>query len=256
MKIGVALSGGGARGFAHLGVLQALIERNYEIVRVSGTSAGAIMGAMYCQGHEPEDILDLLSRESLWRWVTPAWNLNGLLSLDKAMKKIRKFIPEDGFSDLKIPLSVNATDLHTGKVTYFESGELIKPLMASSALPVIFEPVKIMDRYYMDGGISNNLPIEPLVGHVEKIIAINTNVLDKSAVHFNVKMVLERSLMTVVNTNSYLKKSKCDLFIEPPGLRGISVFKISMARQMYECGYRYAAEILDSYAYSWLENVK
>jgi NTE family protein len=255
MKIGVALSGGGARGFAHLGVLQALRERNYEIVKVSGTSAGAIMGALFCRGLDPENILNLLSKESLWRWVGPAWNRKGILSLNNAMKKIRQFIPEDNFADLKIPLSVNATDLHTGKVKYFESGELIRPLMASSALPVIFEPVKIQDRYYIDGGISNNLPIEPLSGQVEKIIAINTNVLDKSAQHFSIKMVLERSLMTVVNTNSYLKKPNCDLFIEPPGLKGISVFKISLASQMYDCGYRYASEILDSYAYSWLESV-
>ncbi|MCC5932259.1 MAG: patatin-like phospholipase family protein [Cyclobacteriaceae bacterium] len=255
MKIGVALSGGGARGFAHLGVLQALKERNYEIARVSGCSAGAIMGAMFCQGFEPENILQILSKERLWKWISPAWSRQGLLSLNKAMTKIRRFIPEDSFADLKIPLTINATDLHTGKVKYFESGELIGPLMASSALPVIFEPVKIQDRYYIDGGISNNLPIEPLSGHVEKIIAINTNVLDKSVEKFNVKLVLERSLMTVVNTNSYNKKSDCDLFIEPPGLKGISVFKISLASQMYDCGYRYASELLDSYAYSWLEPV-
>ena len=95
MKVGLALSGGGARGFAHLGILKALEEFGVTIAQVSGTSAGAIAGAFYCYGYKPDQILEIISNTGFLKSVRPAWAWTGLLSMDGFKAVLLKYLPKN-----------------------------------------------------------------------------------------------------------------------------------------------------------------
>ena len=175
LKIGIALSGGGVRGVAHLGVLKALNENGIFPNRFSGSSAGAIAGALYCSGHSPEEILEIIVKTNYFKFLKPAISWTGILKMDLIPELFVKYLKENSFESLKIPLTIAATDLRRAKVVYFSQGELIKPLMASSCIPGMFDPILIDGHHYIDGGVLNNLPVEPLDGVCDVVIGVNCN---------------------------------------------------------------------------------
>ena len=122
MKIGIALSGGGARGISHLGVLKALDEFGVHLDYISGTSTGALVGALYSYGLSPEKILELIVNTRFFSSLRPAWTWTGLVNMDGLRELILKLIPENNFDALKIPLTIVATNLTKGKAEYFTSG--------------------------------------------------------------------------------------------------------------------------------------
>src|SRR5215831_15320961 len=124
MKIGITLSGGGARGIAHIGVLKALEELGVKISIISGTSAGSIVGSLYSYGYKPEEIFSIIQKVSVFKSVKPAWTWTGLLSLDGLGAVLTKHMPENNFEALKLPLTIAATDIKKGETVYFTSGEL------------------------------------------------------------------------------------------------------------------------------------
>ena len=126
MKIGIALSGGGAKGIAHLGVLKALEENQIKIDIVSGTSSGAICGAFYCSGIPPEEILKIITQTKILKHFKLTFSWNGLLDINKIGNILTKHLPGNSFEDLKIPLIVAATELRNGTTKYFKKGELIR----------------------------------------------------------------------------------------------------------------------------------
>jgi len=115
MKIGLALSGGGIRSVAHLGMMQVLEEEGVQFDIVSGTSAGAIGGALFCSGYRPYEILEIIKSISLFKVIKPALSWKGLLKIDKATRELEKYIKEDSFQALNKPLIVSATNLLKGK---------------------------------------------------------------------------------------------------------------------------------------------
>lgn len=244
MKLGLSFSGGGARGISHIGILKALHEEGIEVAMISGTSAGAIVGAFYCYGYSPDEIFDIVRSVKLFRHVRPAINRSGLLKMDPTEAIYKRFLVENDFSALKIPLVIPATNLRTGKVAYFASGPLIPAIMASTAVPVIFNPVKIDGECYVDGGLLNNLPIEPLIGHVDKIIGVNCNPLSENYKVGNMKSLLERSLLLAINLNSYSKKEECDLFLEAPALKPFGGMSFNKAQFIFDIGYEYGKKMM------------
>lgn len=127
MRIGLCLSGGGARGAYHIGVLQAIHEANLQISIVSGTSAGALVGSLYCQGIIPEDILRISSQTKWYHFIGPQIHYTGLADIHSLQKVLFELIPHNSFEKLKIPLITNATNLESGQLEYFSKGELIEP---------------------------------------------------------------------------------------------------------------------------------
>src|SRR5579871_1099625 len=121
MKVGIALSGGGARGVAHIGVLKALEEMNVEISVISGTSAGSIVGSLYSYGYRPDEILSIVQNVSLFKSMRPSWTSTGLLSLEGLGHELIKHMPENNFSALKLPLTIAATDIKRGEIVHFTS---------------------------------------------------------------------------------------------------------------------------------------
>lgn len=243
--IGLTLSGGGARGIAHVGLLKAFDEAGIKISMITGTSAGAIVGAFYCYGYSPDEILQVVKAVKLYRYIRPALTKSGLLKMDPTEQIYKKYFSMDDFQYLKIPLVISATNLRTGKSAYFSHGSLIAAIKASSAVPVIFHPVHWNGEDYVDGGILNNLPIEPLVGHVDKIIGVNCNPIDGNYELGNFRSLIERSLLMAINVNAKFKRSECDLFLEPDGLKGFGGFDFSKAEEMFNIGYEYGISVVD-----------
>lgn len=236
-KIGIALSGGGVRGISHLGVLKALNEAGIFPTRVSGTSAGAIVGTMYCYGYSPDEIFQIIKDTNYLKFLRPAISWKGLLKMDILQSLYGQYLAENSFSNLKIPLTIAATDIGRGKAVYFSEGELILPLMASTCIPGMFDPIMINGNFYVDGGVLNNLPVEPLDGICDYIIGVNCNHLPEQLNITNIKKLIERTVIMSMNFNVYSRKNKCDFFIEPQGLARFGVFDIKKADEIFEAGY-------------------
>lgn len=244
--IGLALSGGGIRGISHLGVLKALDEMGIRPTQITGSSAGTIAGAMYCQGYSPEEILKIILETNYFRFIRPAISWKGFFKMESLAALFKVYLPHNDFSKLKTPLTVAATDIRKGKVVYFDEGELIKPILASSCIPGMFEPIQIGDRFFVDGGVLNNLPVEPLEGNCDVVIGVNCNHLPEESDIKNIKKLIERSVIMSMNANLYSKKSKCDFFIEAPGLGKYGVFDVKKAPELFQAGYSETMRVFEN----------
>jgi len=241
-KIGLVLSGGGARGIAHVGVLKALTEMGVRIDRISGTSAGAVAGALFAAGLSAEAIMDRIRASRLLRNLRPSWRSSGLLSLEVLERLITDAIPGDDFSKLSIPLTVAATNLRAGATEYFNEGKLTLPLMASCCIPVVFSPVVIRGERYVDGGILDNLPVQPLRGNCDLIIGSHCNPVTTDFQGKSMKSVAERSFLLGVGFNTQANRRHCNVIIEPPGLSRFSAADFTSAKDIFETGYRFTME--------------
>jgi len=244
-KVGLVLSGGGTRGFAHLGVIQALNEAGIFPDVISGTSAGALVGVLYADGYSPREILTLMSWDSRFDFMRPALPREGLLQINGIIKILKTCLRSKKFSDLKIPLFVSATDLNNGKVVYFSEGDLIEPVIASASIPVLFQPVKINNISYVDGGVLDNLPIRPIenqcsvtigsfvnpVGHIEKISGLIS--------------IAERTFMLSMSKDILDKSKRFDLFIAPAELRKHRFLDPEKSQEIFDIGYKATKEKLE-----------
>ncbi|MGL4609090.1 MAG: patatin-like phospholipase family protein [Trueperaceae bacterium] len=157
-RVGLILSGGGARGFAHIGVLQALEKTHLHIDVIAGTSMGAILGALYAHGYTAEDIYKIAQSMS-WRDVLDFSLQSGLIKGEKLHLFLASHLPTD-FKELKKPFAVATTDIESGEEVFITDGDLISAIRASSSYPGMFEPLQFRGRTLADGGIVNNLPVE------------------------------------------------------------------------------------------------
>lgn len=242
MKIGLALSGGGARGIAHIGVLKALNEMGVRPSVLSGTSAGSIVGALYAYGYVPDHIFDIIKNVSIFRSVRPAWAWSGLLTMDGLRELLNEALPEDSFEALKIPLTVAATEIRKGEINYFTTGELIATIVASCSVPAVFNPVRFNGGLFVDGGICDNLPCKPIADSCDLLIGSHCNPISNNFDPKNLKSVVERSLLMAINGNTRISKSMCDVVIEPRKLDRFSSFEIAKAKEIFEIGYEHTME--------------
>lgn len=223
MKVGLTLSGGGTRCVAQLAVVKILEEQAILPHQYSGTSAGALAAALLASGLKPLKIMEILAEARIIMSIRPAFTRSGLLDMNKALSFALKYLPEN-FEDLAVPLFVGTTNVRTGEAEFFSKGPLIPALLASCSLPVIFKPVKIGEEYYVDGGLVNNLPVEPLRKECDRIIGIHTNPVDRNFMLINMKSLLERTFLLTINSNVEQRKKLCDVFLEPPCLKSYKVF--------------------------------
>ncbi len=240
----MALSGGGARGIAHLGVLKALAEFGLRPDIIAGSSAGGIVGGLYAAGYSPEEILDITRHANLFN-IFDLKFYQGIFSMNAFEKIYLKHIPHNSFEQLNMPLYVTATDILKCETVYFSSGELAVALMATSCVPVAFQPVTYEGTEYLDGGILNNLPVEILEGKCEAIIGVHVNSIDKTVSHVHTKDMIDRSFHLVLSGSVKEKEDKCDLFIEPPSMSRFGMFDISDADEIFKAGYEYTMSLKD-----------
>ena len=243
-RIGIALSGGGARGIAHPGVLQALREFGIEVSAVSGTSAGSIAGALFAAGVEPVKVLDRIRGSRILFSLRPSWARSGLFSLETVTEILHEFIPANDFTKLNIPLTVAATNLSTGSVRYFDSGKISTAVAASCCIPGIFAPVFMEGNWYADGGIVDNLPVTPLKNNCDLIIGVHCNPISDQFNEVKIRQVIERSLLLAIGRNTLESQKHCHVLLEPAGLDKFSAADFGRARDIYEIGYKYALKHL------------
>src|SRR5690606_2962942 len=169
-------SGGGIRGMAHIGVIKAMREHGIEAEVVAGTSVGALVGALYANDISADDMLNFFRETPLFQYSFFAINKPGFIDTERYINIFKKFFPDNSFESLKKPLFVVATDLLSGDEKVFTTGQLIKPLLASAALPPVFSPVDIDGVLYADGGIMNNFPKECVENRSQFIIGCNVSI--------------------------------------------------------------------------------
>ncbi|CAN5344946.1 patatin-like phospholipase family protein [soil metagenome] len=241
-KIGLALSGGGARGIAHLGVIQALEELGVRFYEIAGTSAGAIVGALYANGHSPKEIFEIIKTVSLYRSVSPAWGAGGgWLKMDGLQEMLRKHLPLD-FATLKLPFTAAATEIRKGEIHYINEGELVPVLLASCSLPGIFHPMALSSGLYVDGGVLDNLPSLPLTKNCDFVVGSHCNLVSPTFDPTSTKAVIERTLLMAIGAITWSSKRLCNVVIEPPGLDKYTVFDIGKAKEIYDVGYKFTKE--------------
>lgn len=244
MRIGIALSGGGARGIAHVGVLQALHEHNIYPEVVAGASAGAIVGGLYAAGHSPETIMEFVKDSSLLRLFKVGLPIGGVAKLTYLKERLAAYIPEDSFESLKHRLFVAITNLNTGECEIRSSGVLYDVIMASCSIPLVFKPVEIEGQIYVDGGVLNNLPVAPLAPYSD--LRIGVNVIP----HVKTSNKNIQSLMGIANrcfelsilANTRPNLNLCDMLIEPRRVHGFNIFQFNQSERLFEIGYRAAQD--------------
>ena len=238
-QVGISLSGGGTRGVVHIGALQALEENGIFPAIISGTSAGSIVGAMYAHGYSPAEILAIASERSLiWMFSLRLPN-KGFVRHTFLRKMLNKYLPEKTFEELKKPLYIAIANLNSGKAEIKNAGPLHDVIIASSSIPVLYEPVKIEDQWYADGGLLMNLPVSPIRDQAHCIIGVNLiprKVLTSDEVNTISGVAARTFNLAAINTIEPELKF-CDVIIEPEAIYQYSRFNFTKIRQMYEIGY-------------------
>jgi len=245
-KVGLALSGGGIRSVAHLGVMQALTENGIKFSHLSGTSSGAVAAAFFAYGYQPEEILQIIKDAKLLKLLRPVFGSTGLISILNIRSLIQKLIPHNSFRQLQIPVTISAVDLGEGKLVYFTDGELDIAILASCCLPGIFRPIIIDEHMFVDGGILNNFPVEPLVGNCDFIIGSSCNHLPVVNKITSFGNLVDRAAMIAVNASLNNHKILCDVVIEPHDLGGYGIFDTDDADIIYKIGYEEALKAIEN----------
>ncbi|UOB16268.1 patatin-like phospholipase family protein [Abyssalbus ytuae] len=245
-KIGLTLSGGGVKSLAHAGFLKVLIENNIYPTVLSGTSGGALIAALYASGYHPDEMIRFFKETPLFSFSLFTLNKPGIVDSDKYRAIFKNFFKSQTFEELDFPVTVTATNISTGKLEYFSRGELIKPLIASAALPPYFSPIEIDGDLYSDGGILNNFPTEPVIKNCDVLIGSFVNPvrkIEKKDVNSTLKF-LYRVYHISLDANYYRKFKRCNYVFLPAEIEKIGVLDTKMIDKAFKTGYESALKEL------------
>ena len=214
-KVGLALSGGFARGIAHIGVLRVLRDAGIPIDAIAGTSVGALIGAAYCAGSPLEEMERIGAHTSFadfGRW-TPSWL--GLATNQRLEKYLARFTPAKHFDDLVTPLAIAATDINAGITIYYTRGPLLPPLRGSCAYPGLFVPIQFEDRTLVDGFLTSPVPVEgALLLEADIVIAVYLEAGNLQPPR-TFTDVLSRSFSIIQRHSDLAWRQQADIVIEP-----------------------------------------
>ncbi len=243
---GLVLSGGGARGFAHAGALKAIEEANIRPEVISGTSAGSIVGALYAAGYSPDQILGFFLKKKIRDFIRFTIPKLGIFQTKGLEKLLKKYLSDRTFDNLDKKFYTNALDFVNGKNVVFQSGNLVKTVLASSAIPVLFTPVEIDGVRYVDGGVMDNFPVDPIVDDCEKIIGIDVSPVGKVDDIKNLFILAERTFILTINRETKQKSKRCDIFISPENIHNYHALKLKEGEKIFNIGYEEAKKVLKS----------
>jgi NTE family protein len=246
LTIGITLSGGGARGAAHIGALRALTEAGIHPTRVVGVSAGALVGSMYAAGVSPDDMLDFALKSSLFKFYKLGMPLTGLTSSDYLKERLATVIPENSFVGLRYPFYVGVTNLNTGQLECWDHGPLHELVAASCGIPFLFRPVIINDQQYVDGGVIENMPVRPLLNQADFIIGSNLMPYEnlKPADVKTVVGIVWRCFDLSIMANTLPSAELCDIVLEPSTLNEYHIFNLNRLTDLHDLGYEHTRKRL------------
>ncbi|MEC9489491.1 MAG: patatin-like phospholipase family protein [Halanaerobiales bacterium] len=242
-KIGIALSGGGVKGFAHLGVLKALAEKGIEADVLAGVSAGAIVGSFIAAGKKPAEVMELINENDFFDFAKLSIPDRGIFTLDNMTKNLKKSLGVKTFAELKIPFYVGAANIEKARMEYFSEGDLIKIIQASSSIPVLFSPVEINGDLYVDGGLFENLPVTPLLNKCDKIIAVNVMPVNLKEKIESITDIAVRTFQLKTLVKAMELRKKADIYIEPTGIAKYNILNTKYSQELYDLGYNYGKNL-------------
>lgn len=236
-KIGIALSGGGARGFAHVGALQALEDMGVKPDLVCGVSAGSVVAALYASGMRPAQMIEIFSQSNFLDFTELSLGSGGLFKLTGFRKFLQKNIPYKNIEDLPLKTVICATNLDKCEKVAFEEGELSERICASCCMPVIFKPVRIDGTYYVDGGVLHNLPAWAVRDRCKYLIGINCSPMPHNKYKQSLASIAMRTYTMMAKSNVNADMALCDLAVPIENIANYQVFDLGKIRQVYSSGY-------------------
>ena len=245
-KLGLALGGGAARGFAHIGVIQVLEEAGLRPDFVAGTSAGSVVAALYASGKtgaQLQQVGESMEEAAITDWTLPVFN-SGVLRGDALAKYVNQQVGGRLIENMTVPLGIVATDLYSGEMMVFQRGDTGMAVRASSAVPAIFQPVKISGRSYVDGGLVSPVPVRAArrMG-AQVVVAIDiTSPPDSSGNDGTVAVLLQTASIMGKSINAFELK-EADVVVRPD-LRAVSSADFSSRKKAIEAGRRAMLELL------------
>ena len=251
-SIGYVLSGGGSKGIAHAGAIKFLEEKNIFPTQIAGSSAGAIVGALYGFGKTPEEILSFFKSIYFFHWKHFTFKKAGFIDSESFKDYFGMIFKDAVIGDLKIPIHITATDMIKGKLKVFqEDTKIVDAVLASSAFPGIISPYEIDGNLYSDGGILNHFPTDILQGRCESIIGVYVSPIQKIEPKdlSSIKSVTTRAFdLLSANSNSQ-KFMNCDWIIEPEELSKYSTFETNKAKMdiIFQIGYNAAKTSFETF---------
>ncbi len=263
--ITLVLSGGGARGIAHIGVIEELVKLNVNIASISGTSMGALIGGIYAVGklEEFKQWMLKVNRTKIFKLIDFSFSTQGLVKGERIFNEIKEFITDVNIEDLPIKYTATAFDIANGREVVFDKGSLYNAIRASISIPTIFTPLTLGDSVFIDGGVVNNIPINT-AKRVQNdiVIAVNVNAgvtddivyyseleqlakqnlkANKSQYRINKNInyffLVNNSLVTMTNhiSNLILEKYPPDVLVEIPR-NGAGIFEFYNAKTIINSG--------------------
>ncbi|MCH5242312.1 MAG: patatin-like phospholipase family protein [Muribaculaceae bacterium] len=246
--VGLALSGGGAKGFSHIGVLMAFDRYGIKPDIMSGVSAGSIASVLYAAGLTPNDIIKCFTDASKFgdftEWAIPK---EGFMKLDRFGKLLEEWLPVKYLEQLNIPTVVCATDLDHGKSVGWSKGEIVPRVIASCSVPIVFNPKKINGVQYVDGGVLRNLPAWAIRPYCKTLYGCNCSPL-KCSPTGGAKTLIDiayRSYHLMNKANVPQDIRLCDHVIQVNEVSHVSIFDLSALQKGVMAGYEAAMKVLD-----------
>lgn len=243
--LGIALSGGGARGFAHIGALKAIEEAGLKPDVLAGVSAGSVAAVLYSSGMSFDAIMDLFSKARFRDFCELKMRGGGFFRIDRFKKLIHKAIsPYTDLENLPVPTFIGATDFDNGVPVAFSSGNIVDRVAASCSIPIIFHPVVIDGTRYVDGGVLRNVPSWILRDKCDMLIGINCSPLDNRRAKNTIIDVAMRSYNLMLKGNTKDDMAICDIAVELPEIASYKVFDLKDIHKVYLSGYAATRRVL------------
>ncbi len=236
--IGLALSGGGAKGFAHVGALKALEELGIRPDIVSGTSAGAVVSVLYADGYSPDEILDLFSELSFKDLAEIVLPRASFFKIERFRQFMTDSLRTRRLEELALPAAVTATNLDKGGVVTWRSGDIVERVVASCSIPIVFPPVLIDGEHYVDGGVLCNLPVTPIRPLCDYMIGINVSPLVNDVYNQSLLDIANRTYQLMAKSNTFDDIMLCDECIAIEETAQYAVFDIHALHEIAELGYQ------------------
>lgn len=244
-RLGLALSGGGARGLAHAGALAAIEEGGLHPDVIAGVSAGSIAAAMYAAGNSPREILKMFDKRGFTDFVELRPYHGGLFAVSGFKKLLQEAMGKyKNMEDLPIPVYVGVTNFDEGIPAEFHTGPIIERVVASCSIPIVFKPAVIDGVRYVDGGVLRNHPAWIVRDMCDTLIGINVSPLRTKGgadSFFNVAM---RTYNLMAKANQREDMMLCDLSIEMPEIAACSTFDLSLSENLFMSGYLHTRRAL------------
>lgn len=246
-SVGIAFSGGGARGFSHLGVLKAMEHFGITPSVMAGVSSGSIAAALYGAGLSPDEIMACFAEANglgyFTEWAIPK---EGFMRLNRFAEHLSDWLPVSKLEEMKIPTVICATDLDHGKSVGWLKGDIVPRVVASCSIPIVFHPVVINGVHYVDGGVLRNLPAWAIRDYCRTLFGSNCSPIDTNYTYSgSLIQVALRSYRLMASSNTSRDLQFCDHVIQTNSLIGIKTFQLSVMNEALNFGYEAACPIIE-----------